>query len=263
MNQRVASRVLVALFLSFAGAACGGGSDDLAGGAGGGPPVGPDGVCANETRGETFAAGMTFEGEKGITVTLADSNPAPPVADRNIWTIEITDATGAPVLGAAVEAIPIMAHGSGGGHGTIEVVVSELGGGTYRLEPVYLSMPGLWNTTIKVSTGSVTDEVDVEFLRRITRSSALPRAFETQILTAVRDSRLYFCFWPSRRSTRSVTFCSLARLGSKSNVGMASRIDGSRWPLRTRSSSTSSPTGCTRTSTSTRPVPKIAVGMAY
>jgi hypothetical protein len=158
MKQRAGFWLSVMLLLSLAVAACGGSDDPVEG-----PPPVDDGVCANDTRGETYAAGMTFEGENGLTVTLEDASPAPPVALENTWTIEITDAAGAPVTGATLDVEPIMSHG-GNPHGTpTKVVVTELGGGRYRLSPVYLNMVGFWNTTIRVTAGSVTDEVELGF----------------------------------------------------------------------------------------------------
>ena len=158
MKQRAGSGLSVVLLLSLAGAACGGSDDPVEG-----PAPGDDGVCANDTRGETYAAGMTFEGENGLTVALEEASPAPPVALENTWTIEITDAAGAPVTGASLEVTPIMCHGSSC-HGTpTEVLITELGGGRYRLSPVYLNMVGFWNTTIRVTAGSVTDEVELGF----------------------------------------------------------------------------------------------------
>jgi len=157
MNQRVGSCLSVMLLLSFTAAACGGSEDPVQ------SPPPDDGVCANDTRGETYAAGMSFEGEKGLTVTLEDAIPAPPVALENTWTIEITDAAGAPVVGATLVAEPIMSHG-GNRHGTpTKVGITELGGGRYRLSPVYLNMVGFWNTTIRITAGSVADEVELGF----------------------------------------------------------------------------------------------------
>lgn len=161
MNQRVASRALVVVMLSFAGTACSGGDEADGNHKHPDPPVTPDGVCVNETGGETYSAGMTFEGDNGITVALADSKPAPPVYGDNTWTIEITDAAGAPVVGATVVVSPIMVkHGHGPG---TDPVVTEIGGGTYRIAPLDFTMPGLWNTKITVTAGSVTDDVQVGF----------------------------------------------------------------------------------------------------
>jgi hypothetical protein len=158
MIQHMGIRFLGVWLLSFAIAACSGSEDEVQN-----PPPGPDGVCANDPRGETYAAGMTFEGGAGMTVTLEEASPAPPVASENTWTIEITDAAGTPVIGGSVEVEPIMNHG-GSRHGTArKVVVTELGGGRYQLSPVYLNMVGLWITTIRVTSGAMSDEVQIGF----------------------------------------------------------------------------------------------------
>jgi hypothetical protein len=157
MNQRTGFG-LVALLLSFLAAGCGDSEDP-----GDNRPNVPEGACADETRGETYSAGMTFEGEKGLTVTLEDAVPAPPVASENTWTIAIADASGAPLSGATVEVLPVMNH-NGNNHGPASaIVVTDLGDGRYRLAPVDLFMVGLWTTTIRVTLGDMTDRVQFGF----------------------------------------------------------------------------------------------------
>src|SRR5687768_3902976 len=125
MSDRARRRLVAVLFLSAATFACGSESDDS-----GAPPGGEDGVCAKETRGQPYSAGLKYVGSAGLTVTLVESKPAPPTPADNVWTLQITDAAGAAVLGATVVLDPRM---PGHPHGSCStVVVTELTDGKYR-----------------------------------------------------------------------------------------------------------------------------------
>jgi hypothetical protein len=83
----------------------------------------------------------------GLTLSLEDANPAPPGFGSNVWTLRVLDADGEPMAGAVVHATPYMpAHT----HGSAEVVVEDQGNGEYRLSPVVLNMPGVWEVAIDV-----------------------------------------------------------------------------------------------------------------
>jgi hypothetical protein len=133
---------LVALIPSVL-AACGGGDDD---------GYADDGSydCATEDRADVFAVGLARPGEKGtLTVRLMASTPAPPSRGDNTWSIELVDAAGAPVTGAAVEVVPFMPdhrHGTG-----IKAKITEQGAGLYQAAPVNLWMPGLWEITVEAT----------------------------------------------------------------------------------------------------------------
>ena len=86
--------------------------------------------------------------------------PNPPARDDNTWVVQITSmasgAVGNPLDGASLTVTPFMpAHQ----HGTpVEVEITPAGmPGQYTLSPVNLWMPGVWETTIAVTSGSVTD----------------------------------------------------------------------------------------------------------
>lgn len=103
--------------------------------------------CSGEF--DEYMPGMSKQASPGaLTLRLADANPAPPGFGTNAWTLLVLDENDEPVTGATVHATPYMpAHT----HGSAEVVVEERGDGEYRLEPVVLNMPGLWEVAIEVT----------------------------------------------------------------------------------------------------------------
>jgi hypothetical protein len=145
---------LAAAALALAVAACGGGEG------GGTPDGGYD--CAIEDRDDDFVAGLEKTGEDGaLRFRLMQSTPAPPSRGNNAWTIEVVDAAGAPVPGAALTVKPFMPdhqHGTG-----IKAKLTEQSDGLYLAEPVNLWMPGLWEVTIEARAAAATDRVVYRF----------------------------------------------------------------------------------------------------
>jgi hypothetical protein len=88
---------------------------------------------------------------------LASFTPEPglPVTGDNALGIELRDAKGSPVEHATIAIEPWMpAHG----HGShVQPKLSELGGGAYRAEDIYFTMPGAWELTLDVIDGSQRD----------------------------------------------------------------------------------------------------------
>jgi hypothetical protein len=106
--------------------------------------------CAAETRDDTYVAGITKAGQNGkLNFKIVEALPAPPARGDNIWTLELTSITAAPVSGAAMIVTPFMPDHQ---HGTPTTVVIEPmpSAGQYKLSPVNMWMPGLWQTTIQV-----------------------------------------------------------------------------------------------------------------
>lgn len=84
-----------------------------------------------------------------LSIELSAAEPAPPaVRGDNVWQLRVTDPGGAAVTGAELFATPYMPQHQ---HGSAEVVVSELGDGLYRLAPIELIMPGVWEIPITVT----------------------------------------------------------------------------------------------------------------
>jgi hypothetical protein len=141
---------LIAL-LSLAG---GCGSGDAGTSATAGASTGAFLTCATEKRAIPYQAGMEVASSLGLfEVKLLDSVPGPPVKGNNTWTVEIDDASGAPLDGLTVSVSPWMPDH---GHGTQPVVVTTAGSGRYDLAPVYLYMSGFWQVplVIKSPTGA-------------------------------------------------------------------------------------------------------------
>ncbi len=82
-------------------------------------------------------------------VTMVVSEPGPPIIGNSAWIFDVTDAKGAPVLGATLASKPWMPDH---GHGTsVKATPTEMGNGRYTLFPLYLFMAGLWETTITIT----------------------------------------------------------------------------------------------------------------
>ena len=131
---------------------------------------GPDAPldCSKVTGVDYYVAGLEKPGASGmLDFQLVSATPAPPMRDNNTWVVQINSmasgVVGAPMDGLSITVTPYMpAHQ----HGTpIEVIVtpSTSMSGQYTLDPVNLWMPGVWQTTIFATLGSVTDQVDYTF----------------------------------------------------------------------------------------------------
>jgi hypothetical protein len=148
---------LLAAILGTALAACGGSKPGE-----GVPDAGYN--CAEDTRGETFTAGMSKVGTQGLlTFKLMSSTPAPPSRGDNTWELDIVDQGGAPVAGATVTVVPFMPDHN---HGTsIKAVVTEKSPGHYEATPINLWMVGFWQITItaRPAAGGAPDAVPFNF----------------------------------------------------------------------------------------------------
>jgi hypothetical protein len=120
--------------------------------------------CAEETRDEEFVMGLAKAGAEGrLEFKLVSSDPAPPSRGDNTWIVELSTMTApvTPVSGADLKVTPFMPdhqHGSG----ETVIVTPEADAGRYRLEPVNLWMPGLWEITMRVD-GATEDRVVFRF----------------------------------------------------------------------------------------------------
>jgi hypothetical protein len=123
--------------------------------------------CAADTRGEEFVVGLEKVGAAGaLDFRLMSADPSPPSRGDNTWTLQLNamsgGTVGSPQTGATITVTPFMPDHQ---HGTaIRVLVEEMADpGRYKLSPVNLWMPGVWETTIQASTPSGTDEVVYTF----------------------------------------------------------------------------------------------------
>lgn len=132
------------------------------------PPFDDESVnCAEETRDDEFAVGIAKVGDgAAINFTLMTANPAPPIRGDNTWVVELKQMNGGvagnPIDGADMQVTPFMPDH---GHPSAKTVRFEPTGtmGQYELTPINFWMPGLWETTIDVSSPSGDDTVVFRF----------------------------------------------------------------------------------------------------
>ncbi len=115
---------------------------------------------------DTFTVGLEKLGASGnYDFKLMSAMPSPPARGDNVWVLQVnamtSGAVGAPVTGASLTVTPYMpAHQHGAG---LDVNVTDMATpGQYQLEPVNLWMPGVWVTTIQV-TSQPTDSAVYRF----------------------------------------------------------------------------------------------------
>lgn len=147
------------MILCFGLAACGSGSS------------GPDAAeiidCSTIQGTDTFAVPLKHQGVGGsLEFEMLSADPAPPARNNNTWVVQVNSmasgVVGNPIDGATLKVTPFMpAHQ----HGTpVEVQITPTGmTGQYQLSPVNLWMPGVWETTIQATSGSVTDSAVYKF----------------------------------------------------------------------------------------------------
>lgn len=149
---------LLVVGLGLVGTACGG--DD---GTGDDAEVN----CSTVMGADTFVVGLEKAGANGmLDYKMMSATPAPPARGDNSWVFQISTMTsgvvGNPLDGASLTVTPFMpAHQHGS---PIQVQVSPMTDpGTYKLEPVNLWMPGVWETTIRAVSGTTSDTVVYRF----------------------------------------------------------------------------------------------------
>ncbi|RMH44636.1 MAG: hypothetical protein D6689_02005 [Deltaproteobacteria bacterium] len=149
---------LALLAVAAALAACGGDDHDHDHGA----DAGID--CSLIMEGQdVYSPGLEKVGDAGYAVRLLMSDPAPPARGDNTWTIEVVDASDAPVDGLEIDVDTWMPHHQ---HGSpIHADDMPAGApGQYTLAPVNLFMPGIWEVTLHLmQNGSEVDSVVYTF----------------------------------------------------------------------------------------------------
>jgi hypothetical protein len=143
------------LALASSGAACGGDDDGGSGGSGG---SGGEQCQAPDT----YQPGISKTGEKGVTVTILESQPAPPILDDNRWRISVKGSNGQPIDQAALKIERSMPDHDGHGNAREPNVTAE-GQGVYVLDPMNFNMQGRWKIKVTVTSGELSDNVAFEF----------------------------------------------------------------------------------------------------
>lgn len=125
----------------------------------------PEVDCTMVTGADTFTVGLEKMGQGGtLDFKLMSATPSPPARGDNSWVVQInqTASGAAPLEGAQLQVTPFMpAHQHGS---PIMVQITPMpDAGQYKLEPVNLWMPGVWETTIRASAGTSTDSAVYKF----------------------------------------------------------------------------------------------------
>lgn len=117
--------------------------------------------CTKFTDLDTFTVGLEKAGRQGtLNFRLMTITPNPPANGDNTWNVEIRTLTsgvvGAPVDGATLQVTPYMPehdHVS-----PVTVGVSPMTEpGQYKLDPVNMWMPSVWETTIRATPSGATE----------------------------------------------------------------------------------------------------------
>ena len=123
-------------------------------------------ACVTSGRGDVYTLGLEHLGVGGaLDFKLMTATPSPPAFNDNTWVIQIntmaSGVVGAPAAGAQLIVTPFMPDHQ---HGTLKVNVEAMpDAGQYKLTPINMWMPGLWETTIDVQAGAVHDSVVYKF----------------------------------------------------------------------------------------------------
>jgi YtkA-like len=130
-----------------------GGTIGGGGGAGGGGNIDSSTACAVRTDVDLYSANMTKKGVNGLmSFLLIQSEPGPPINGDNSWKIKVTDASNSPITTDLVVEPFMPEHG----HPSTKTpkVTYDATTGTFKVEPIYLSMSGKWRVRLKVTDPS-------------------------------------------------------------------------------------------------------------
>jgi YtkA-like len=140
---------LAAIGFSLLALSCGGGSGDQNTGLDAGDVI----DCSADPRVFTYTAGMTVaSASKALTFALVQSSPAPPAKGNDVWTLKVTNSSGAAQPNLGMSVLPFMPDH---GHGTsVNASITDNKDGTYTVTPLYFFMPGVWRITFSTATPS-------------------------------------------------------------------------------------------------------------
>lgn len=138
--------------------ACSNGDDD--GAPAGASDASTTSACAQDTRKDVYAVGLTKKTAASLSVKIMGATPAPPAKLTNELSLQLLDAGGQPLDGATLSVVPFMPdHGHGS---AVKPTVTARGGGLYDITNLYYPMPGLWRVTVTVQLPSMAAQ-DVAF----------------------------------------------------------------------------------------------------
>jgi YtkA-like protein len=165
-QKKLTRSVCTAALVTFGGlAACSSSSGEAPGGSSSGATAAPSNNavnCPTWTEAlDTYDANVSEKGTADDFI-VTDISPPPPATGNTTWKLKIVDATGQPVKDATMTNIktwmPQHSHPS-----TALPVPTNNGDGTYTIDNLYLYMPGVWQVTFNITTGSTTDSAMFTF----------------------------------------------------------------------------------------------------
>ncbi len=98
-----------------------------------------------------YSPGMQVAGEAGFAVRVVESTPSPPARFDNRLVVEVLAPDGNPAGDAQLSVTPHMPLAGLGSDDA--VTVTPTGAGRFRLEPVRMPMPGLWELRFVITMG--------------------------------------------------------------------------------------------------------------
>lgn len=109
--------------------------------------------CTHDSRVLQYAPNVSVTSANGaLDFILVDSTPAPPARGTNVWSMRITNTSGANQPNMPVNVLPFMPDH---GHGTsITASMTANADGTYTVQPLYLFMAGVWRVTFTTMPAS-------------------------------------------------------------------------------------------------------------
>lgn len=113
--------------------------------------------CADETRDDEFAIGLSKSSESA-TVSFVAADPAPPAIDDNTWTVQISDPDGQPLTDASITTVTPMMPDHGHGTPSVATVTATGNPAEFEISPVNMFMAGLWEVTLDIDLGGGTTE---------------------------------------------------------------------------------------------------------
>lgn len=110
-------------------------------------------TCADDPRVDTYVAGLTAEGERGVLSFRIDSSePAPPAKGGNTWQVTVLDADGNALGGNLGVTLDMPDHGHGS---QVEPEVTfDDETGRFTIVPLYLFMAGVWRIELELTSDS-------------------------------------------------------------------------------------------------------------
>lgn len=113
-------------------------------------------TCTGDPRADTYVANLERLGTgKAMKFVLVQGDPAPPSRGNNTWTLKIADASSKPITDATIEIKPFMPdHGHGS---SVKPSATKNTDGSYKIDPLYFFMPGLWQVTFNATSGATSD----------------------------------------------------------------------------------------------------------